>query len=146
MAPTALITEHRAGKQQQQWKVVSGELVSLSAPAARQASGIKQLFASAFLPVGYPDSVTPDYKGTPECWHITATAAAYCSNCQLPICWIEPCMSRRLRRVTLLFALLKRCMLHPALQNFKRCDRSSLTIVDAQGSLLGTQCRQSPAM
>jgi hypothetical protein len=65
MAPTAFITEHRAGKQQQ-WKVVSGELVSLSAPAAGQASGAHHLFASAFLPVGYPDSVTPDYTGTPS--------------------------------------------------------------------------------
>jgi hypothetical protein len=63
MAP-AVITEHRAGKQQQQWKVVSGELVCVSAPANQQASGIRQLFASAFLPVGYPDSVTPDYRGT----------------------------------------------------------------------------------
>eukprot|EP00882_Tetradesmus_deserticola_P028684 GHRQ01031957.1.p1 GENE.GHRQ01031957.1~~GHRQ01031957.1.p1 ORF type:complete len:210 (+),score=71.73 GHRQ01031957.1:25-654(+) len=63
MAPTPVIIEHRAGKQQQQWKVVSGELVSLSAPETQQASGIRQLFASAFLPAGYPDSVTPDYTG-----------------------------------------------------------------------------------
>jgi hypothetical protein len=63
MAPASLITEHRAGKQQQQWKVVSGELVSLSASSNQQASGIRQLFASAFLPVGYPESVTPDYTG-----------------------------------------------------------------------------------
>jgi hypothetical protein len=84
MAPTALITEHRAGKQQQQWNVVSGELVSLSAPAARQASGNSQLFASAFLPVGYPDSVTPDYTGTPML-AIHSNCHKYCSNCQLPI-------------------------------------------------------------
>lgn len=79
MAPVSLITEHKAGKQQQQWKVVSGELVSTSAPANQQASGIRQLFVSAFLPVGYPDSVTPDYTGT-----LLGDGFSNCSNCQLP--------------------------------------------------------------
>ncbi|WIA28880.1 hypothetical protein OEZ86_011404 [Tetradesmus obliquus] len=76
MAPVSLITEHKAGKQQQQWKVVSGELVSTSAPANQQASGIRQLFVSAFLPVGYPDSVTPDYTGF-IAWNTVQAISSY---------------------------------------------------------------------
>lgn len=67
MASAVMIVEHKAGKRQQQWKLTqAGDLISLSAPTNKRAAGFKQLLSSAFLPVGYPESVTPDYTGTTQ--------------------------------------------------------------------------------
>lgn len=73
MAPSErhelLIIEKQYGGTQHLWKLTDeGEVVAANASpgVSRQHkanSGLKQLLASAFLPVGYPHSVTPDYAG-----------------------------------------------------------------------------------
>lgn len=63
------IIEHQQGTKQQQWKFADdGRLISVTAsPGSKRPNkasvGLRQLLASAFLPVGYPSSVTADYKG-----------------------------------------------------------------------------------
>lgn len=57
-------SEYRDGKLQQQWRVGQqgrGDVEAVTQP--KQTSGLRQLLLSAFMPVGWPDSVTPDYTG-----------------------------------------------------------------------------------
>jgi hypothetical protein len=55
------VLEFKAGQLHAQWRPGS-QAVELVA-ASQRPSGVKQLLLSAFMPEGWPGTVTPDYTG-----------------------------------------------------------------------------------
>jgi len=57
-----VVLEYKDGQLQAQWRMDGASTAPVSNP--KQVSGLRQLLLSAFMPVGWPEAVTPDYTGT----------------------------------------------------------------------------------
>ena len=68
------VLEYRDGQLQEQWRLDGQAMEPLS--SVKHTSGFKQLLLSAFMPVGWPEAVTPDYTGF-VAWHTVQAISSY---------------------------------------------------------------------